>query len=179
MRVRPFRPDDAPFLARIFHSAVHRIGRHHYSAEQIAAWAPALPPQETFLRRGRDGRLLLVAVDDLDRPLAYGDLEADGHIDHLYCRPDMAGTGVASFLYDRIEAAAAERGLGRLFVEASEPARRFFLKKGFVLLRRRDFELGNVPIHNFEMEKQLTKTACTSPAATGVTAPSRRYDTPG
>lgn len=163
MRVRPFRPDDAPFLARIFHSAVHRIGRQYYSAEQIGAWAPAPPGPETFLRRGCDGRLLLVAVDDLDRPLAYGDLEADGHIDHLYCRPDMAGTGVAAFLYDRIEAAAVERGMGRLFVEASEPARRFFLKKGFVVLQRRDFELRNVPIHNFEMEKQLTKAPAQNP----------------
>ena len=159
MRVRSFRPEDAAFLARIFHAAVHRIGGLHYSAEQVAAWAPALPSPESFLRRGGDGRLLLVAVDHLDRPLAYGDLEADGHIDHLYCRPDVAGTGVASFLYDRIEAAAGERGMGRLYVEASEPARRFFLKKGFVVRQRRDFDLGNVSIHNFEMEKQLTAPA--------------------
>jgi putative acetyltransferase len=155
MIVRPFRPDDAPFLSRIFHSAVHEIGRLHYSAEQVVAWAPAPPGPEDFVRRAGDGRLILVAVDDLDRPLAYGDLESDGHIDHLYCRPDVAGTGVASFLYDRIEEAAVGLGIGRLFVEASEPARRFFLRKGFVVLRRRDFELGNVPIHNFEMEKRL------------------------
>ena len=157
MIVRPFRADDAPFLSRIFHSAVHRIGRLHYSAEQVGAWAPAPPGPETFLRQAGDGRLLLVAVDALDRPLAYADLESDGHIDHLYCRPDVAGTGVASILYDRIEEAAVERGMNRLFAEASEPARRFFLKKGFVLLKRRDFELGNVPIHNFEMEKRLAR----------------------
>jgi putative acetyltransferase len=155
MRVRPFRSADAAFLARIFHAAVHRIAGLHYSAQQIRAWAPAVPSPEDFLVRSRDGRRLLVAVDDLDRPLAYGDLEGNGHIDHLYCRPDLAGTGVASFLYDRIEAAALEQGIGRLFLEASEPARRFFLKKGFVELRRRDFSLGGVPIHNFEMEKRL------------------------
>ncbi|HEX8481146.1 MAG TPA: GNAT family N-acetyltransferase [Allosphingosinicella sp.] len=155
MHVRTFRPDDAPFLARIFHAAVHQIGKLHYTAEQVGAWAPTVPTPETFLRQGRDGRLLLVAVDHLDHPLAYGDLEADGHIDHLYCRPDIAGTGVTSFLYDRIEEAAVARGIGRLFVEASEAARRFFLKKDFVELRRREINLGDVAIHNFEMEKRL------------------------
>lgn len=159
MRVRPFRPDDAPFLAAIFHAAVHEIAGLHYSAEQIEAWSPEPPDPDRFLRRAGGERGLLVAVDALDRPLAYGDLKADGHIDNLYCRPDVAGIGVASFLYDRIEAAAVDQGIGRLFVEASEPARRFFLKKGFNALRRRDFYLGAVPIHNFEMEKLLTAPA--------------------
>ncbi|HEX8239959.1 MAG TPA: GNAT family N-acetyltransferase [Allosphingosinicella sp.] len=155
MHIRSFRPEDSPALAEIFHSAVHRIGALHYSPEQVKAWAPAVPGPERFVERGADGRILLVAVDGTDRPLAYGDLEMDGHIDHLYCRPDVAGTGVASALYDRLEAAAGERGIARLFVEASEPARRFFLRKGFVAIRRRDFVLGGVAIHNFAMEKSL------------------------
>ena len=153
MRIRPFRSSDANDLAGIFFAAIREIARHHYSKEQVSAWAPDLPTAERFVARGTDGRLLLVAVDDADQPLAYGDLEADGHIDHLFCRPDAAGTGVTSVLYDHIEAAAADRGLQRLYVEASEPARRFFLKKGFEVIERRDFELAGVPIHNFAMEK--------------------------
>jgi putative acetyltransferase len=155
MHIRSFRPGDAPALARIFHAAVHQIGRLHYSLEQLKAWAPVVPNPERFLERGADGRILLVAADDSDRPLAYGDLEENGHIDHLYCRPDVAGTGVASALYDQLEAAARDRGIGRLHVEASEPARRFFLRKSFIVLQRREFALGGVPIHNFAMEKRL------------------------
>jgi putative acetyltransferase len=156
MHVRTFLPDDAPFLAGIFHAAVHQIARRHYSKAQVDAWSPSMPSPERFLQRGADGRVLLVAADDGGEPLAYGDLEPDGHIDHLFCRPDVAGGGIASLLYEGIEAAAVDRGISRLYVEASEPARRFFLKKKFVLLRRRDFELDGVPIHNFEMEKRLT-----------------------
>lgn len=155
MHVRPFRSADAPALARIFHAAVHRLGGRHYSPGQLEAWAPEVPDPQRFLERGADGRILLVAADDCDRPLAYGDLEQDGHIDHLYCRPDVAGTGVASALYDRLETAARDRGIARLHVEASEPARPFFLRKGFVLLGRRDFTLDGVAIHNFAMEKRL------------------------
>ncbi len=155
MKVRPFRPEDAPALAAIFHAAVHGIAGRHYSAAQVEAWAPSVPDPARFVARGADGRLLLVAVDEDDVPLAYGDLEADGHIDHLFCRPDAAGTGVAAALYAEIEAAARTQGLGRLYVEASEPARRFFLKHGFALVGRRDFELAGVAIHNFAMEKGL------------------------
>ena len=156
MNVRPFREADAPALAAIFHAAVHGIGARYYSAEQVAAWSPREPDAERFRERCSDGRLVLVAVDEDDRPVAYIDLEADGHIDHLFCRPDLAGTGVAAMLHDRLEAEAAARGIRMLHVEASEPARRFFLRRGFSTVRRRDFEIQGVPIHNFAMEKRLT-----------------------
>lgn len=155
MHVRTFRSGDAPALARIFYGAVHQVAGRHYSPEQVKAWAPVVPSPEGFLERGADGRILLVAADDCDRPLAYGDLERNGHIDHLFCRPDVAGTGVASVLYDRLEAAARDLGIGRLYVEASEPARRFFLRKSFFLLHRRQLTLHGVAIHNFAMEKRL------------------------
>ena len=142
-------------MAAIFHAAVHEIAGQHYSEAQVNAWALALPDPARFVARGADGRLLLVAVDESDVALAYGDLESDGHIDHLFCRPDAAGSGVAAVLYAELEAAALTRGLGRLYVEASEPARRFFLKQGFALVGRRDFELAGVAIHNFAMEKRL------------------------
>jgi putative acetyltransferase len=155
MHIRPFRPDDAAELTRIFYAAVREIGAIHYSLQQVNVWARAVPDPERFLEQAAEGRIVLVAADDSDRPLAYGDLEKDGHIDHLYYRPDVAGTGVASALYDSLEGAARERNMPRLHVEASEPARRFFLRKGFVVVQRRNFTLSGVAIHNFAMEKLL------------------------
>jgi putative acetyltransferase len=98
---------------------------------------------------------LLVAVDDADTPMAYGDLEADGHIDHLFCRPDRTRSGVSVALYEAIEALARHQGLVRLYVEASEPALRFFERRGFMVLGRRDFTVRGVMIHNYRMEKRL------------------------
>lgn len=155
MHVRRFRPNDASALAAIFRAAVQEIARGHYSADQIEAWSVAVPSPQRFVALASDGRLLLVAVDDHDQPAAFGDLEEDGHIDQLYCRPDVAGTGLVGRLYDELEATAIERGMTRLFVEASEPARRFFARRNFALVSRREFSLGGVPIHNFAMEKWL------------------------
>ena len=155
MKVRPFRKDDAPALAQIFYSAIHEVASAHYSEEQVNAWAPAVPSEERFVARGTDGRTLLVAVDDRDVPIAYGDLEADGHIDHLFCKPEFAGKGVALAIYEELEKAAASQGIDRLYVEASEPASRFFRKRGFEVEERNDFELNGVPIHNYRMAKRL------------------------
>lgn len=155
MRVRPFKDSDADALAEIFFAAVHEIASAYYSREQIEAWAPAVPSSDRFRNRLRDDRTLLVAVDDEDWPLAYGNFEPDGHIDHFFCRPGYSRKGIAAALYLELEQAALRAGLSKLYVEASEPARRFFEKQCYVVLERNDFELNGVPIHNWRMAKDL------------------------
>jgi putative acetyltransferase len=154
--IRAYAAGDAEALGALFYASVRQAGRRDYSAEQVAAWAPAPAPPERVHLRASDGRLLLVAIDAQNEPVAYIDLEADGHIDHLYCRPDAVGTGVASRLYDALEATARRQGLARLYTEASEAARRLFQRKGFAVIQRRDFAIGGVDIHNYAMEKALT-----------------------
>ena len=155
MRVRPFRDSDDVDVAKIFFTAVHQIASAHYSVEQILAWAPAIPSTDRYQERAGDGRTMLVAVDDHDIPIAYGDLEPDGHIDHLYCRPDHSRTGVAAVLYRELERTARSAGISRLYVEASEPARRFFERQGFEVEARNEFDLNGVAIHNWRMAKKL------------------------
>lgn len=155
MRIREFRPGDAASLALIYHQSVRGVGRRDYTQAQVEAWSPHPVPADRFLARVSDGRAVFVAVRDDDTPVAFIELETSGHIDCFYCHPDAIGTGVARALYERLETAAREAGLSRLYVEASEAARRFFLGQGFRVVRRRDFERNNVPIHNYLMEKSL------------------------
>ncbi|MGD9572929.1 MAG: GNAT family N-acetyltransferase [Thermoleophilia bacterium] len=131
------------------------IGARDYTPDQVAAWAALAPSPETLRARFRDGRTALVAVDDADRPVAYGDVEQDGHIDLLYCAPQAAGRGIGAAIATRLEEAARAAGATRMTVEASEAARRLFLRRGFRELHRRDLDLGGVAIHNVAMEKDL------------------------
>jgi putative acetyltransferase len=156
MKIRVFRDDDAGALAAVFFSSVRQIGSHFYTAEQVTAWAPNLPPADAFIRRASDGRTLLVAVDDDDQPIAYGDLESNGHIDHLYCSPEAAGSGVAKQLYEELEGLARRARISVLFVEASEPAKRFFQKQGFDVIERNDLQVRGVALHNYRMRKALS-----------------------
>ena len=155
MLIRPFQSSDADTLAALFHASVHEAAIRDYSPEQVAAWSPSQPHAETYVRQAQ-GRTFLVAVDDDGRPIGYGDLESDGHIDHLYCRPDMVGRGVGSAICVEIEAVARSAGIAVLFVEASEGARRLFERRGFDVDARNDFMIDGVAIHNYRMSKPIT-----------------------
>ena len=154
MHIRDFASDDSKELASLFRRAVREIGARDYNAAQIDAWADGISAENLDARLS-DGRLALVAVGEDGKLLAFGDLEASGHLDFLYALPEAAGKGIAARLYETLETRARAKAITRLYTEASEPARRFFLKTGFVVLRRRDFMIGTTPIHYYAMEKLL------------------------
>jgi len=155
MRIRRYERGDGAQLKAIFCGAVLQTGRRGYSDQQVRVWASQAAEADEYDERAADGRLILVAVDEQNKPIAYIDLEQDGHIDHLFCRPDAGRKGVASALYDELERAAAGWKLERLYVEASEIARPFFARKGFTLIRRNEFDVEGTPMHNYVMEKFL------------------------
>lgn len=151
--IRGYQLGDAPQMARLYFDSARQLGTRRYSPEQVEAWAPAPADPSVVHARTSDGRYTLVATDERGDVAGYGDLEADGHIDHLYCRPDVAGSGVAGAILDGLLAEAVSRGsVRRLYVEASELARGLFERKGFIVVGRRDFEVRGVPIHNYAME---------------------------
>lgn len=154
--VRAYEPRDAAGVADVFYRSVREVALSDYTADQVKAWVPRRWDAEREHQRSGDGRLVLVAADEAGHVVAFIDLEPDGHIDRLYCAPEAAGRGIASQLYDGIETAAREQGIGRLFTEASELARHFFERKGFLVLERQDMILGGVPIHNYRMAKALS-----------------------
>lgn len=153
--IRHYQDGDAAALRTVFDAAVRELGPRDYTPAQVEAWADRGPGEAAIHARCTDGRTTLVCLDAAGEIGAYMDLEADGHIDHLYCRPELAGRGAASVLYMEVESLARDLRLPRLYVEASEAARRFFLRKGFKVLKRRSLTIEGVAIHNYAMEKQL------------------------
>lgn len=152
--VRPYQPEDAALLADIFIRAITEIGPRDYSPDQVDAWAARSPSADDLDAKMQDGRIRFVALDR-NRPVAFCDLEDNGHIDLLYCAPEAAGRGASGLLYAQIEAYGRRQGLNRFYTEASAMARRFFRRQGFQEIGRRDFLIGDTKIHNFAMEKTL------------------------
>lgn len=156
MKIRGYAAKDATALMTLSRRSIEAIGSRDYTPQQVAAWAARVASPERIHERATDGRTTLVAVDHGDRPIGFIDLEHDGHIDFLYCAPEAVGQGAASALYDALEAGARRRGVDRLYAEASEAARRFFLKKGFIVTARHALVIDGVPIHNYAVEKALS-----------------------
>jgi putative acetyltransferase len=156
---RTFRDADAAALADLTLAAIRVTGQRAYKPEQIAAWAGRHPGPDRFIARAAKGDLIRIAVDTDDKPLAYYLLEADGHLDMLYCHPDHSGRGLARTLLTDAEQTARALAIARLFTEASELARPVFERAGYTVLQRRDFTITHqgrdIPIHNYAMEKRL------------------------
>ncbi len=153
--IRVYEQRDAADLADVFFRSVRQVAISDYTPAQVSAWAPERRTPEQSHQWAGDGRLVLLATNENDRAVAFIDLEPDGHIDHLFCAPEAAGQGIASQLYEAAETAARQQGVSRLYTEASELARRFFERKGFVVLERQDMVIRGEPIHNYKMAKDL------------------------
>ena len=156
--IRAFALADAEAIAALTLAAIRQTALRAYSPEQVAAWSARYSPAR-LLESAARGDVILVAADALDHPAAYAVLEADGHLDMLFCHPDHTGHGLGFKLLNEAEVAARKLGAERLYTEASELARPVFARAGYALLHRRDFTIpfegGEVAIHNYAMEKQL------------------------
>lgn len=155
MRIRAYTAGDAPRLLDIFQRAVRLTGRNFYAPEQVAAWSGARVSAERLHDKYADGRATFIAVDTGDRAIAFCDLEADGHVDMLYCDPEHARRGIATALLASVEKAARAGGVARLYTEASEAAKPVFTRAGYSVVQRCEVEVDGVTIHNWAMEKRF------------------------
>jgi len=73
----------------------------------------------------------------------------------LFVHPEYRGLGVVSLLLDQVEKAARELGLDRIHTEASLPARPFFERRGFRVLKSHQVEKRGETLSNFLMDKSL------------------------
>ena len=108
--IRRYEAADAGAVADVFFRSVREVAASDYDEAQRMAWMPELRSAGQIHGWAGDGRLVLVAVDDGDRVVAFTDLEADGHVGHLFCAPEAAGRRVAARLCDAVEAAARAQG---------------------------------------------------------------------
>jgi putative acetyltransferase len=153
--VRLYEARDAEAVSSIFRNAVEGLAPKSYTPDQVAAWAARGVNADLTHKRCSDGRHVWVATDEQDKAVAFIDLEANGHIDMLFCHPTHAGQGVASKLFQALISQAETEKIETLTTEASAVAQPVFMHWGFETVRRNDFERNGVAMFNFSMVKYL------------------------
>ena len=128
--LRPFLPADTPMLAVVFTAAIQELTGDDYSEAQQEAWASAADDEEEFGAR-LAAELTLVATH-AGAAIGFASLKDNTQIDMLYVHPAAAGQGAGAMLCDALERLAAARGSKQLSVDASDTARGFFERRGFV-----------------------------------------------
>src|SRR5580700_3198179 len=157
LAMRPMLPADVPLLAEIFRASIEELAADDYSEAQQEAWASAADDEEAFGAR-LAGELTLVATHE-GAPIGFAALADNTRIDMLYVHPAAAGQGAAAMLCDALEKLAAARGGKELSVEASDTARGFFERRGYVAKTRNTITLGSEWFANTTMVKPLATAA--------------------
>ncbi len=154
IRIRRFRPDDAPTLRSLFHSSVHTLAAGHYSLEQREAWAPLDFDAGDWAVRLQQLAPYVAEVEGC--PVAYGDLQADGYIDHFYVAGEWGRLGLGNALMAHLIQEAWARGLRVVQARVSKTAEPLFTRWGFQVEARHSVILRGVPLTNATMRKELS-----------------------
>ncbi len=153
LAMRPLLPADVPLLAEIFRASIEELTADDYNEAQQEVWAETADDEEEFGAR-LSGALTLVATFG-GAAVGFASLADNRRIDMLYVHPAAAGQGAGAMLCDALEKLAAARGTKELEVEASDSARRFFDKRGFVAKTRNTISLAGEWLANTTMVKPL------------------------
>jgi putative acetyltransferase len=151
--MRPLLPEDVPLLAEIFRASIEELAAEDYSDAQREAWASAADDEEEFGGR-LAGELTLVATYQ-GAAIGFAALADNTRIDMLYVHPAAAGRGAGAMLADALEKLAAARAAKEVTVEASDSARGFFEKRGYVARTRNTVTIAGEWLANTTMSKKL------------------------
>jgi putative acetyltransferase len=153
LALRPMLPADVPDLAEIYRASIEDLTADDYSEAQQEAWASAADDEEEFGLK-LAGELTLVATYG-GAAVGFVSLADNTRIDMLYVHPAASGQGAGAMLCDALEKLAAARGSKELTVDASDSARGFFEKRGFVARTRNTVSLAGEWLANTTMTKAL------------------------
>ena len=152
--LRPYLPDDVSVLREIFRDSIEGLTEDDYTAAQQEAWASVADDEAAFGKK-LGGQLTLVATMQ-GSPVGFASLAGRDRIDMLYVHPGAAGHGVGAMLADALEKLAGARGAEKLAVDASDSARGFFEKRGYVAQQRNTVSVGDEWLANTTLSKPLT-----------------------
>ena len=155
LALRPFLPADTALLREIFRDSIEELTSDDYTEAQQEAWASAADDEAAFGKK-LAGQLTLVGTME-GSPVGFASLEGKDKVDMLYVHPAAAGLGIAAMLIDALEKLAGSRGVEKLTVDASDSARGFFEKHGYVAQQRNTVTVGEEWLANTTLSKQLAK----------------------
>jgi putative acetyltransferase len=153
LALRPMLPADTPLLREIFRDSIEDLTADDYTPAQQEAWASVADDEKEFGKK-LSGQLTLIATME-GSPVGFASLEGPDKIDMLYVHPAATGQGVGAMLIDALEKLAGSRGAAKLAVDASDSARGFFEKRGYVAQQRNSISVGDEWLANTTLHKQL------------------------
>ena len=162
MRLRRYRTEDLPILARLFGETVRQVNCRDYTLPQVEAWAAG--EADLLTRDSWFQRLYTLVAEAGGRIVGYGNVmltvESNPRRRHtgglgIMVRTDCQGQGIAAALCDALEAHCRELGVDAVTVHASKTALPFFLGRGYAIEREQQVPCRGQVLTNYALEKIL------------------------
>ena len=154
MKIRLYKINDLEKIMSLYYDTVHSINANDYTEEQLDAMAPGKPNVyhwETQLNKNHT----LVAVDNQDTIIGFGNIGQTGFLDRLYVDKDHVREGIATKLVNELENYARKKGNERINTISTSSSLPFFESLGYVMLEEYVNEMRGVRIVRYIMEKTL------------------------
>lgn len=147
MKLKEYTPSDLDDIIEIFEKSIIGTCRKDYADSQIQAWLSGIDREKwngTFLEH-----YSLLAYFD-GKPIGFGDISKEGHLNLLYVLPGFQHRGVATRICEELERNAKYP----ILVEASITAKPFFLNRGYTVMKEQKVYRKGVALTNFRMKKE-------------------------
>lgn len=150
------RLEDVEILQTLFVDTINSACKKDYSPEQLSAWTASVHNTKRWTDLLRDQYVLLAIYNKTI--VAFASLKNGTYLDFFYVHKDFQGMGVASKLYQKMEAAAKAHDTKTLSSDISITAKPFFESRGFVSLREQKNQVRGVELINYKMVKDLSRS---------------------
>ena len=154
INVRLYQETDTQVLAHLYFDAVRNGTIEFYSTEQREAWARDIPDVSSWTTRL--ARVKTFVAEKEGVIAGFMTMDNTGYIDLAFVRSDFIGKGIGSILYGRVYDEAVHLGLPLLHTQASEMAKPFFEKHGWILVKTQTINRDKIKLTNHIMEKRLS-----------------------
>lgn len=150
--IRSAVPDDFIAIDEIHATAIRRLARGHYDADEIEAWSRG-GDRERFVERLDSSDVVVAEVEG--EPVGFGRLDPERpEIVAVYVHPERGRRGVGRRLVAALEERARDRGRDEIELDASLNAVGFYVRLGYERLRERTHPELEIPC--VRMRKDLT-----------------------
>lgn len=150
MIIRPYKNEDCDEVSTLFYETVHTVNARDYTSEQLYAWAK---DYDSLKARHNDLSKQFTLIAEINGTIAgFGSIDQSGCLDLLFVHKDHQYQGVATALCNELE-----KGFYSITAFASITAKRFFEKRGYIVIREQTVERSGIELTNYEMKKEIAQ----------------------
>ncbi|MFV0503010.1 MAG: GNAT family N-acetyltransferase [Lachnospirales bacterium] len=149
MIIRRYEESDCKEIIELFNNTVHIVNAKDYTKKQLDVWtcnANIGEWNKSFMNN-----YTLVALYD-SKIVGFGDITETGYLDRLYVHKNYQGKGIATALCDELEKFVEYKSIK---THASITAKKFFIKKGYKIIKEQEVQRNSVFLKNYIMEKDI------------------------